>query len=229
MSASADFVVAGWDNFNNSSSPTATVYAAGVSGTSANVSFSNAGAEDRGSSSDTTWGSFDGNGQPADATIVGTGVNLVCYSGDSGSITLTIVNNGATDLDLANFHMDALAFRPRASRTFAVDVLAGSDITVGNVYTSAVQVITSLGTAPNVAQDQHDEFDISLAGLADSTLEVNGTAIIQVAFTGGTPGSGGHHLWVDNIAVSAIPEPATFSMLAVCGGAIMFMRRRFTM
>lgn len=226
MTASADMLVAGWDAFNSGTAPTSTVFAAGITATAAG-NLSNGGSEDRGASSDATWGSFDGNGVAASTSIVGTGSNLTIISGAAGTLTLTIVNNGTEDLDLANFHMDALAFRPKASRTFALSVLAGSDITEGNVFTSESQIITSLGILPNAEQDQHDEFDIDLSGLADSTLQVGGTAIFELAFTGGTAGSAGHHLWLDNIGVSAVPEPATLGLVAVFGGAVLFIRRRF--
>lgn len=228
MSASADILIAGWDAFDSGLTPTVGPTASGITASAAATGFGNGGAEDRGASSDTTWGSFDGNGTAASSVIVGTGVNLTIYNGGTGSITLTVSNGGTADLDLANVHFDALAFRPKASRTYALNVLAGSDITVGNVFTSPSEAITSLGgTAPNAAQDQHDEINIALSGLTDRTLEVGGTAIFEIAFSGGTAGSSGHHLWLDNVAVSAIPEPATLGLIAAFGGGILFIRRRF--
>lgn len=41
-------------------------------------------------------------------------------------------------------------------------------------------------------------------------------------------GGGGSDFKVDNITVENIPEPATFSLLAVAGGALMLLRRRIS-
>lgn len=232
VSNASAVLVAGWDNFSSGLTPTTPHEAPGITATMVNVGFSNGSSEDRGSSSDTTWGSFDGNGTAASSTIVGN-VNLTAHNGETGdTMQITIVNNGTDDLDLGAFHMDALAFRPNASRTFTLDVATGGALTAGNVYTSAAQEITSLGAAPNAAQDQHDEYDISLNSLADSTLEVGGTVVFDLEFTGGTPGSSGHHLWLDNIAVSgsivAIPEPSLFAVWTLVGVGTVASRKKRT-
>ncbi|MDB4568248.1 PEP-CTERM sorting domain-containing protein [Akkermansiaceae bacterium] len=222
MSASGAVLVAGWDAFSSGLTPTTPREAAGITATMVNTGWSNGSSEDRGSSSDTTWGSFDGNGTAASAAIVGT-VNLTAHNGETGNtMTITITNNSADDLVLDAFHMDALAFRSNASRTWTLDS-GGS-----NIHTSAAQSITSLGTAPNAAQDQHDEYDISLASLA--TLTAGGGSVdLVMTISGGTPGSSGHHLWVDNIAVSGdfvtIPEPSS-ALLALVSGAFLLRRRR---
>ncbi|MDB4500956.1 PEP-CTERM sorting domain-containing protein [Akkermansiaceae bacterium] len=221
MSASGAVLVAGWDAFSSGLTPTSNHEAADITATMVNTGWSNGGSEDRGSSSDTTWGSFDGNGTAASAAIVGT-VNLTAHNGEIGNtMTITITNNSANNLNLAEFHMDALAFRPNASRTWTLDV-GGS-----NVHTSAEQSIISLGAAPNAAQDQHDEYDISLAG---TTVAAGGGSVdLVMTISGGTPGSAGHHLWVDNIAVSGdfatIPEPSS-ALLALVSGAFLLRRRR---
>jgi len=220
MSASSAVLVAGWDAFSSGLTPSTTQEAAGITATMVNTGWSNGSSEDRGSSSDTTWGSFDGDGAAADSAIVGT-VNLTAHNGESGNtMTITITNNSSDVLNLAEFHMDALAFRPNASRTWTLDV-DGS-----NVYTSAAQSITSLGTAPNAAQDQHDEYDISLAG---TTVAADGGSVDIVMTISGGGGNAGHHLWVDNIAVSGdfatIPEPSS-ALLALMSGGLLLRRSR---
>ncbi len=230
LSASAQDLVAAWDTFDSTAASTSTFTATGITATMAQTSMSNVATEDRGASSDTTWGSFDGNGTAASSAIVGTGMNLVSFNGSDGSFTITLTNGSGSDIDLGAFHFDALAFRPNTARDFSLNVQAGGAITAGNVFTSATDAITSLGTAPNAAQDQHDEYDLDLTSLADNTLEAAGTVTFELSFTGGLDGSAGHHLWVDNVALSTaavVPEPSTYALL---GGlfALSFvaMRRR---
>lgn len=220
MSASGAVLVAGWDAFSSGLTPSTTHEATDITATMVNTGWSNGGSEDRGSSSDTTWGSFDGNGTAASAAIVGT-VNLTAHNGETGNtMTITITNNSANDLNLAQFHMDALAFRQNASRTWTL--VSGAT----NLHTSAAQSITF--ATPNTAQDQHDEYDIDLSSLA--TVAAGGGSVdLVMTISGGTPGSNGHHLWVDNIAVSGdfatIPEPSS-ALLALVSGAFLLRRRR---
>ena len=134
----AAIIVAGIDDWDNTTAPTIPVTAAGVTATasasasSGAWSISDSGTDPgRGSSDDTTWGSFDGNGVPANAvTNVGTANFTVTNGRPSAEVTLTVTNNGSLDVVLETFHMDALAFRPNAPRTYALNVLSG-DITNG--------------------------------------------------------------------------------------------------
>lgn len=216
-------VVAGWDNFDNPSTPSATTVAAGVTAT---ASVTGPGwvindGSGRGSSKDTTWGTLT-NSVSADAGTTALGANLTLVNGSAtGDLTFTITNSGSADFDLNAFHMDALAFRPNAARSYALNVLSG-DITVGNVFSSAAptgdnstNAITHLAgglltdDSDPLTHDQHEDINISLSGLADHTLEVGETAVIQIAFTGGEGSGGGHHLFVDNVAFSGVSDTTT--------------------
>ncbi|VGO12662.1 hypothetical protein PDESU_01215 [Pontiella desulfatans] len=233
----SEVLIAGWDTWDSISAPTPTFAAAGItasaSASSPEGNWNTSAAEARGSSKDGTWGTFDGNGNPASTstTLGGDGISLL--NGRNGSITLTISNIGSSDINLGAIHFDALAFRAKAARTYAVNVLAGSDITVGNVFTSADQAITELGGTAGLktddsdpeTHDQHDDIDVSLAGIADSSLEVGGVAIIELVFSGGTPGNSGHHLWIDNVGITGTFPPGTVSPVLeyeIIGGDIVF-------
>ena len=205
--ASAE-VVAGWDTWDSVTAPTVSVTATGVTasatasavGGTQNWSLEGGDNAGRGSSGDGTWGSFAaGVAASSETELFSSNITLTNGKTD-GEITFTIINNGATDLDLNEFNFDAYAFRPNAARTYALNVLAGSDITIGNVFTSTEDEITSVGSAGD--HSVHDEIDIDLTGLADSTLEVGGTAIIQLAFSDGSGSGGGHHLFLDNVALT---------------------------
>lgn len=236
MSASGAIIVAGIDNWDSTTAPTVPVTAAGITATTtASASTGNwaitdsGGDPGRGSSDDTTWGSFDGNGAPASAvTNVGVANFTVTNGRPSAEVTLTITNGGTIDLDLANFHMDVLAFRPNAPRAYELSVLSG-DITNGVVFTSVDDAITHLGGGLS-GHAQHDEIDLSLAGLADNTLAAGESAVIQIAFSSGTGSGGGHHLFLDNVAVSGdfvtIPEPSSTLLLGLGALALGFRRRK---
>jgi len=240
--ASGATIIAGWDTWDSATAPSSTVTAADVTA-SATASAStgswtiadSGGDPGRGSSVDTTWGTFDGNGSAASAvTNVGPANMTVTNGRPSAEVTFTITNGGALDIDLAMFHMDVVAFRPNAPRTYTLNVLAGSDLTVGTVFASAgtpmnnnsTNDITQLGGGLGTGHDVHDDLDIDLTGLADHTLAVGESAQIQIAFSNGTGSGGGHHLFLDNVAVSGdlVPEPSSAAFLGL--GALALLRRR---
>lgn len=208
-SASAQ-IIAGWDTYSgnggNNIPVEAPVLAPGITASFVTTTEQNAWntVDERGASSDGTWGTLVG--PPAADTTVGTNndQNLeLSNATPGGTITMTISNNSGEDIDLNAFHMDALAFRARAARTYSVDVLPGGAITAGSIFVSGDQEITSQGSLPP-DNDQGDDIDHDLSFLLDSTLEDGGTFDIQVTFSGGAgDNSGGHDLWIDNLAVSA--------------------------
>ncbi|MDB4438361.1 PEP-CTERM sorting domain-containing protein [bacterium] len=241
LTASGAIIIAGIDTWDNTATPTVSHTAAGVAATAtasaSTGSWSTGDSSGRGSSKDTTWGTFDGNGIAAsDVTNVGAANFTVTNGRPSAEVTLSITNNGTVDLDLAAFHLDVVGFRPNAPRAYALNVLAGSDITVGNVFTSADDAITHLGgglltdDGDPLTHDQHDDLDLDLGGLADHTLAVGESAQIQIAFSSGTGSGGGHHLFLDNVAVSGdaavVPEPSSFLLLGLSGYALLCRRRR---
>ena len=237
QSASAATLIAGIDAWDSVSAPTVTHTLAGITATATASASTGSWSNDdrpsdlgRGSSGDGTWGNFDGNGVAASTvTSLGVASFTVTKGRPSAEVTLTIVNNGTGDLDLAAFHLDVVGLRPNAPRTYALNVLSGSDITVGNVVTSPTGAITSLGGRLS-GHDQHDDIDIDLTGLADHTLAVGETAIIQIVFSDGTGSGGNHDLFLDNLAVSGafmnVPEPSSMILLCLAGFALLGRRFR---
>lgn len=206
-------IVAGWDTYLGTGGDgfpvDAPVLATGVTASFVTTSEETPWniIDERGASSDGTWGTLVG--PPAADTTVGTNndQNLELPNGTTGgTITITINNNSGADITLNAFHMDALAFRPRAARTYTLEVLPGGAITAGNIYTSGDQEISHTGGPPS-DNDQGDDIDHDLTGLADSTLDNGGTVEFLLTFSGGggqtVPGNGGHDLWIDNLAVSS--------------------------
>ena len=219
-STSSAQIVAGWDTYSGTGSGGAPVDAPVVA-TGVTASFVTTGEgrdwvinDERGASSDGTWGTYVG--PPAADTTIGTNndQNLeLSNAATGGTITININNNSGADIALNAFHMDALAFRPKAARTYTLDVLPGGAITAGNVYTSGAQEIKSQGGLPP-DNDQGDDIDHDLTTLADSTLENGGSVEFLLTFSGGAgDGSGGHDLWIDNLAVSS--SSASADQLAI--------------
>lgn len=227
MPASA-FVVAGWDTFSGTGAAAAVDAPVVTSGVTASfVSTTeqldwNTG-DDRGASNDGTWGTY--GGPPSADPTVAVGQNLELPNATTGgTLTFSITNSSGADIELRAFHFDSYAFRPKAARAYELSVLAGGGITDGIVYTSTDDEITHVGGAN--ANDAHDQIDHSLTGLADNVLANGESVEFLLAFSSGVgDGAGGHDLWVDNIAVSAVPEP-TSSLLALLGGGFFFLRRR---
>ena len=211
----AQELVAGWDTWTSNTAPLANVTGSGITATATastatgNWNTADDSSSGRGSSGDTTWGSFGGKGSPASAVTTGTGSNMTASNGVvSAELTLTITNNGAADWDLDALHMDVVAFRSNAPRTYQLEVISG-DISNGIVFSSSANEITELGGNLSATHDQHDEIDVSLIGLADSTLEAGETAVLRITFSGGTGSGGGHHLFLDNVAVSGVVSPVS--------------------
>ncbi|MFC7335963.1 hypothetical protein ACFQY0_02135 [Haloferula chungangensis] len=208
-SPSSAEVIAGWDTFSGTGAVTpvpAPVTATDISASFVTTTEQQAWntVDERGASSDGTWGTSVG--PPAADTTVGTDndQNLELPNATTGgTITMTITNSSGTDIQLDQFHMDTLAFRPKAARTYTLEVLEGGAITAGNVYSSESQEIKSQG-GPPPDNDQGDDVDLDLTFLEDSTLEAGGTVQFLLSFSGGDgDGSGGHDLWVDNLAVTS--------------------------
>jgi len=201
-------LIAGWDTWDSSTAPSASVLAPNVTGsavtTTEQVSWNT--TDERGASNDGDWGTFAG--PPSASTNVVDGENLTLPNATTGgTITFTVTNTGAEDIVLGNFHFDAYAFRPVAPRTYELSVLAGGGITAGSVYASPVDAITSVGGAND--NGAHDDIDISLEELADHTLDAGESVQFLLAFSGGAGEGLGHHLFVDNVGITGayIPEP----------------------
>lgn len=197
-------LIAGWDTWENGLNPDASVTAAGVTGSAVTTSEGNDWhvLDGRGASADGDWGTFEGT--PDASMTAGDGIqneNLELSNATSGgTITFSITNNGASDIDLSGFHFDAYAFRPNAARAYELSVESGA-ITNGVIYVSTDDEISHVGGAWD--NNAHDDITHSLSGLADHTLEAGATVSFLLAFSSGAgDGSGGHDLWVDNVAVT---------------------------
>lgn len=158
--------------------------------------FNNADVEN-GASSDGDYGEMGHHG--ASVSVASTIDGVTLSNGYDGYIDFTLTETSGQDIDLTGFHFDVGAFRPSAATEWELIVLEGSDITEGSV---------ALGTASVNAGPMQDDESIDLTGIADSTLEANGTVTFRLNFTGGGGELGdhvsGHHIFLDNVGVSGI-------------------------
>jgi hypothetical protein len=207
----AQEIIAGWDTWDSITAPTATVTASGItasatgSASTGNWSISdNTTDPGRGSSGDTTWGTFDGAGSAAsDVTDIGMANLTVTNGRPSAEVTFTLSNGSGADVDVNSFHMDVVAFRPNAARTYTLRVLSGDPMN-----DNSTNAITHLGGQLGTGHDVHDDLDVDMMSLADHTLADGESVVIQIEFTNGTGSGGGHHLFLDNVAFSTvITEP----------------------
>ena len=109
------------------------------------------------------------------------------------------------------------------ANTYNIDLLSGDAAELTHTTTGS-GTLTSL-------------FDVSYTALSNGTtavidFEYDGTGDIAMVFeakaTGG-PLNFTQSTRTDNMSLEVIPEPATLGLVAVFGGAVLFLRRRFTM
>ncbi len=197
-SVSPGTLIAGWDNWNSSGIHAPNVTDGFTTGTTATSGFSL--DSDQRASTDGTWGTLDT--PVADITSDENSDAVRLTNGTSGHYDFTVTDTGGAARDLSSFLFDAATFRPNSARDYELSVLSG-DLTIGSVAT---------GNVPSFAAGVQDwsNFNINLTGLADHTLDANGTVTFRLEFTGGTPGSSGHHQGLDNVAIAAsmeVPDP----------------------
>lgn len=188
-------LIAGWEQWASNGNKAATQTDGITTGTTSNnMGNDNGFGLFTDGSTDGTWGTLDT--PTADAT---TDENADAYrltNGEDGSIDFVLTDTGGVDRDLALFQFDTATFRPDAANSWELSVVSG-DLTAGTIAS---------GIAPNVTGGVYDwyDVDIDLTGLADHTLDANGTVTFRLEFTGGTLGATGHHQTLDNVAISEL-------------------------
>ena len=134
----------------------------------------------------------------------------------------SITNSSADDYELEFFHFDTGTFRPNAAHEWTVLVQSG-DLTAQSIQSGSADNITGGVT------DWYD-YDIDLSGLTGGNVLAAGqTVTFRLDLAGGT-GAGGHHQYVDNIAISgsivAVPEPTSLAIFGLAGLGLMVRRRK---
>ena len=155
-------------------------------------------------------------------TTVAFNRGLSLNNGVNGAYDFSITNSSADDYQLDFFHFDTGTFRPNAAHEWTVSIVSG-DLTAQSILS---------GSADNIAGGTVDwyDYDIDLSGLTGGNILAAGqTATFRLDMAGGT-GAGGHHQYVDNIAISgvvaAVPEPTSLAIIGLAGLGLMVRRRK---
>ncbi len=191
-------LLAGWERGNQLAAPTQTL--AGFDGSSSwEVS--------EGTPWATEWDRWD-NDTTFGTLIGGAQLSQGAYRLDQGlrtsaSLSFSVTNNSLVDYDLSHLSFDI--WRPNnASDTYMVSAVGG-DISLSNNF--AMGNTTGVGgVLPEVGGSDYEDFDISLAVLADRTLAPGESATFQITFTDTTPATSAK-FYVDNVAIIGTPSP----------------------
>jgi hypothetical protein len=215
--ANAD-LVAGWNEW---STPAADVFAAGTTATF-DKSVGTWGNNFRAGSDDGTFGDLLAG---ADTTIGNSAASHSTGTRSSNNanatMNFTIVDTSGVDRDLEFFHFDAVRRHNSNASTFSLEILAGGSLTAGFVAGDGTFAGGVSHENTTAALNNRGE-EVSLTGLSDFTLDANGSVTFQLTFLQATGNN--NHLDLDNVGVSAVPEPSSFAVLSLCGLA--FLRRR---
>lgn len=222
-------IIAGWDAFSDEGSETynATVVN-GVTAQAVGTSTADGAGwgtwNEEGRSADGTWGTITGDVAPSTSTDSLTDSIGLRNSTNAGELTITLNNTSGSALDLTSFHFDGIARFSDSPDQWSLSILDGSAVTQ--------QFDIASGTVENVgsmADRTQDAWDIDLTGLADTTFDDGESVIFELAFTGGVVDStsGGHNTMIDNVAVTAVPEPSTVALISGFSMFALVLFRRF--
>jgi hypothetical protein len=152
--------------------------------------------------------------------------NLASGSGDDGTVRVPTGGTGAT-FSMTNssgsaVSLDTLFFDATESSTITVLTVAYR-IGVAGAFTTlaSYNTLNPTGDSSNITDLQANFSDLSISLLAIPSLL--DTQTIQFRFTVGGSGQGAR---LDNIAITAIPEPASLIALACVLGSGLFLRQR---
>lgn len=220
MSASAT-LIAGWETWKWQGAGTDPLISGATVENGATASATQSGAWSIGTNIGSIDGTFGSLASPAAETANSgstDGYNL--SNGADGFVDFSVTATGS-DTQLTTFHFDATRFRSGSAENWTLEVLAGGDINNGAAVTVASGTMAIYNSDFNLP-----DFDVDLTTLADNDLGAGGTATFRLSFAGGN-GSSGQNTYLDNVGISAVPEPATLGLVALFGGGLLFIRRRF--
>lgn len=212
-------IIAGWDTFDETSAGSKTYNAPITNGVTAQAVGTStddgagwgAWTNEDGRSPDGTWGTFASTTPPSTSITNSTDSVGLRNAESAGELTITLTNNSGSALDLTYFYFDGITRFNDGPGDWSLSILAGSAVTQqADFATGSVENVGSFAARAG------EGYDIDLSGLADTTFEDGESVVFELAFTGGVVNStsGGHNTMIDNMAIAAVPEPATFALVS---------------
>lgn len=166
-------------------------------------------------SNDGDYGSYTGLPSPVYDGIGNAIIRASTANADGAFADFTITNTGVGDYELATFHFDVWRSYNDGAQ-FSAEVLAGGGITAGDL--GAPTLVPNFAV-PAGGGDDYADVDLSLAGLADNILAAGESVTFRIQRGAGA------QLFLDNIGVTAIPEPSTLGLMGIASVVCLGVRR----
>ena len=159
--------------------------------------------------------------------------------GYTGRIDASVGNSGWTGFGVgnpANTPIDAGTalginiFASGAAQVWANGALAGSPVIPNPISGQVYDLTTTFDEVAGTAQITYTD---GLSGIFDmgtyAVSFVDGSRFVELKNNVSSATGDGIVDWrIDNLTIETIPEPATLGMLALMGGGILWVRKRFT-
>jgi hypothetical protein len=214
LQANADIILAGWEGQVNAATTNASDITASL--TWSEGFDASPPTDTRTGSQDETFGSVSGASASLQNSAETGAFRLPANQGDS-AMTFVLTNNGTETYDLTGFHFDAYRQYPNAPSAFELAVVTDSATNiVGSGSFSNFQATVTY-------QTDYQDLDVDLSSY-NLTLASSESITFQLVISGGLI-TATAQTYLDNIAVTAVPEPATLSLFLMSATGVAVFRK----
>ena len=210
---SADVIVAGWDGVANTSTTNqiaSQIEAEGVSGAWIWGDGGEWAHQGNSGSQDQTFGTVSGARKS-----VGVATGALRAGGSSVKVLdFVLSNEGGVSYVLTGFHFDAWATHDSSNTNWELQNVGAA------MVLSSGTLVSKAGVNPPAGEADYDDIDIVLNGISLNSGE---SLTFRLTFSGGFGASA--YTYIDNVAVTAIPEPSTVGLFTISAAGCLLLRR----